>query len=196
MRSCWRKRDTGPPLRAIQTDCKTLSTDSSSTGIIHKCYKTNATWWYCFFPIQGAADRENWHDPTALISISHWLVTLLPGLFTHFWPHPPCTLDRNLAFPTKCLRSQSKKKEKKRKVDQRTSPRLWYAAWGSTAQLVLIWQSLLWVEFISSLSKRQLPQFGRVKPLHGGGVLELEKAKFGVCSTANIGFEKVSWALY
>lgn len=67
--------------------------------------------WYCFFfPIQRAADKANWHEPTALISGSYWLVTPLPGRSTDFWPHPPCTLDRNLAFPTKRLRFQSQKK--------------------------------------------------------------------------------------
>lgn len=42
------------------------------------------------------------------------------------------------------------------------------------------------VFFFSSLSNRELPQFDRVNPLHGGGVAKLEKAKFGICGPANV----------
>lgn len=141
-----------------------------------------------FSPIQRAADRANWHHPTALISISHWLVTLLPGRSTNFWPRPLCTLDRNLAFPTKCQRYPHPSPSQKKKENGSKN-----VALALICSMKVRRRSKFWSDSRrSEWNLFRVSQRGsclRVKLLRGDGVLELEKAKvWGLCRCEHWGF--------
>lgn len=93
-----------PPLS--HTDCKTLSTDSSSTGMIINAIKQMPPDGIVFFSPSREPPIEQTGTIPLLWSASRIdLSPRLPGRSTDFWSHLPCMPDRKLSFPTNCLRS-------------------------------------------------------------------------------------------
>lgn len=149
--------------------------------------------WYCFFSLSREPPLKQTGTSPPLWSASR--IGLSPrsqAAAPIFGPTHPVRLTGTWRFPQNACDSNRKKKP-----HQRTSPWLWYAAWGSTAQEVLIWcRRSEWNLFRVS-QRGGCHGSAELSFCMGPGSWSWKRPKLGFVTecTANVGVVEASWAL-